>query len=144
MGKINVLLAMMFALAITTAPPAHAIKIISHGEYDTCSHSEFSFVVDTPAYNLFVLTYFGDGTSVSTQMWGPGHYGQTVHSYLLSGIYTVKHVLLYLGTPYGRIDSVTFSDTAVCKNGYFTGYLDLNSNCVRDASEPPLTPPVSI
>jgi uncharacterized repeat protein (TIGR01451 family) len=117
-----------------------AYSIVAYSGHDSCKQgTTYSITIDVANSNLSLFSYFGDGTSGAGMIFGTSGYNN--HNYLLPGIFTIKHILLLSGVP---VDSVIFTDTVMCENGFAAGYLDLNSNCVMDASEPMVNSPMDI
>lgn len=132
----------ILVLFITIAAPnrGFAFNITGHSEFDSCKAGN-SYYITINAFNsgLSFVTYFGDGTNNTGYINGTNGFNN--HYYPLPGIYTIKHVLKLNGNP---VDSLSFTDTVACQNGFVTAYLDQNSNCTYDAGEPLLTTPLDI
>jgi len=105
-----------------------------------CSGTHLTVYNNSYISGLTVKTYFGDGTVTTTPM--PAYYSfshlincATIsHSYLNSGIYTIKQVLYNGTTP---IDSLIKScPFRFCNDIHVNFYYDANNNCVKDINEP--------
>lgn len=139
MRNIYVLLAMVFALTIGANTRSYAVNFTGHSEADVCDSILYGFNFTTGSA-LSVTTFFGDGSSAPAVNMVPNG-GMSQHRFSSAGIYTIKHVLYQSGI---AVDSIIFTDTILCRNGLVSAFLDLNSNCTRDAGEPLLTTPVDV
>ncbi|MBS1774087.1 MAG: T9SS type A sorting domain-containing protein [Bacteroidetes bacterium] len=139
MKKIYVFLVVFIAFVMGINTKSYAYNFTGHSEFDSCKGQSYYFTVNAASSTLSVVTYFGDGTNSPGTLSGTS--GYSFHIYSLPGIYTIKHVLKVSSVP---VDSIIFSDTVMCQNGYITAYLDVNSNCAWDPSEPFLSTPVDV
>jgi uncharacterized repeat protein (TIGR01451 family) len=140
MKKTYLLLAAILVFLMGGSTPAFAVNFLSHFEQDSCSSGvTYYFTLNSGAGTITERTYFGDGTSTLGTI--SGSYGNNWHQYGLPGIYTVKHVLYQNANP---VDSLIFTDTVMCQNGYIAAYLDANSNCTWNSGEPFLRFPVDV
>lgn len=139
MKKIYAFLVMVIALVTGAGTKSHAFNFTGHTEYDMCDSVNYQFTINAASGTLTARTFFGDGTSKAANIGATNGYVQ--HQFTLPGIYTVKHVLYQSGAP---VDSVIFTDTIMCNNAIVTAFLDMNSNCTWDATEPLLTSPVDV
>lgn len=139
MNKIYAFLSILFALAFGASTPSYAVNFTGHSEYDACDSVNYVFNF-TSGSALTVVSFFGDGTSASAVSMGTVS-GTSQHQFASPGIYTIKHVLYQSGI---AVDSISFTDTLLCHNALVSAFLDLNSNCTRDAGEPLLTTPVDV
>lgn len=91
---------------------------------------------------LDIYIAFGDGQSASfkTQLWTPTFWsGWGQHTYTAPGVYTVMYVVT---APDMASDTLIIPNEVVvgvtCENVSGTAYHDLNSNCIKDLTEPGL------
>lgn len=98
----------------------------------------------TPHYlaGRSIKTYFGDGSTDSTVIspsYSGSGYGTVNHAYGNSGTYTIRHVL-YLGSVIQ--DTVWYTHNYnYCRTLSINLYGDLNSNCIKDGTDPYLSLP---
>jgi uncharacterized repeat protein (TIGR01451 family) len=139
MKNIYVFLALVFAFSTGASTQSYAVNFTGHSEYDMCDSVNYLFNF-TAGSGLTVVSFFGDGKSASPVNMGTVA-GTSQHQFSSPGIYTIKHVLYQSGV---AVDSISFTDTILCHNALVSAFLDLNSNCTRDAGEPVLTTPVDV
>lgn len=135
-------IAVFFLLAFNATRSGAQYTITGNSIYHNCTGE--SYLVVTSAIGsvpgMTLQTYFGDGSNTVSLADSSPIY--IYHSYLLSGVYTVKHVLIYSGV---RMDSVTLSDTAnVCHFVPLIPYLDNNTNCVDDLGDNNIVSPYTV
>lgn len=140
MKSLYFFLVLMFALMAGAGTRSYAYNFTGHYEIDSCgTGTTYYVVINAPSASLTMATFFGDGTSTAGTV--SGTYGYNYHQYGLPGIYTVKHMLYLSGV---AVDSLSFTDTVMCKAGYIAAFLDANSNCTWDVGEPFLSTPVDV
>ncbi len=111
--------------------------------YALCGYTSFTVTTTAVTTGLKVIADYGDGyrdTTNVTSIWGGG--AASGHVYALSGAYTVKLTLL-LGSLH--LDSLMYTAHAlVCKTLEIYGYKDINSNCLKEYSEPFIQTPAKV
>lgn len=108
----------------------------------TCDPTHF-YVSACGVSPLFsVVTYFGDGTSVTTPLSSSTLSDAHIyHTYSLPGVYSVKHVLYNGGTPVDTVDDSY--NYLFCRTLPLHFYKDNNSNCLFDAGDADNLTPVT-
>jgi uncharacterized repeat protein (TIGR01451 family) len=132
----------LFAVMLSATSSKAQYTITGNSITHYCVSEYYTVTTSAPGWTsgMTLQTYFGDGTStINPADSSPVYFS---HTYDMSGVYTVKHVLIYSGV---RMDSVTVSDTAnVCKYIPVTAYLDNNSNCIDDLGDLDLMNPYTV
>lgn len=134
------LLLCCLGIVVSVDANAQTYRITGHQEQDSCGGGiNYTFTINTANSGLTALTRFGDGTSAPGFL--SGTFYSNSHHFDLPGIYTTKHILYLAGTP---VDSLTFTDTIMCKSAFIAIYHDANGNCQRDLTEPFLQTPLEV
>jgi uncharacterized repeat protein (TIGR01451 family) len=107
-----------------------------------CSGPQFCIVPMQSSPNLHVVTWFGDGDSISSSFIVDSTFTSFTHVYAYSGTYTIKHVL-YNGTI--ALDSQEYSyNYTFCRTLPIRLYYDINGNCTYDGADHLLGGPTTI
>lgn len=130
MEKTFLLLVSLFTLAsVTNAQEFYSPAIVGH---IMCRQISYQFNLTSPAKNLSVKTYFGDGQDTTTQLHDTQTHAHYYHMYPAAGTYTTMSVLYNNNTP---IDTITGSVTIDCSYVMLQAYMDNNSNCSTDFTD---------
>jgi len=108
-----------------------------------CTDPEFYIEVNGRS-DLQVQTWYGDGTSDINPLESDmsTSYAYISHYYSSPGTYTIKQVIL---NDSAALDSVTYSyEYLYCRTLPVKLYMDLNNDCIQEATEPFNGMPVSI
>ncbi len=140
------MLAIVFTLLVSVSKTNAQYTIASYNGGGGCGGLD-SFFVSINGYTtgLTLDVSYGDGSSDVNVVYGPvsgGGYVYGNHFYTVSGVYTIKMVLMNGSS---ALDSMTILDTVgLCADMYIGMYHDLNSNCVLDAGDYTINIPTSV
>lgn len=133
---IVLLLASAFYSSNTNAQTITNIQLI-----DSCANVQLFATIGPASANLTLTTFWGDGSSSSVNLQNTQTTVLTGHNYTASGTYTVKSYLLLNGN---AIDSFTNTYANFCSYINIRSYLDNNTNCVRNTTDPYFGSPIDL